>query len=184
MEKCISKLAYFLIAFCVLVFSCTSEDVNVEKEEMRTELWTVGSKAIQLDYGTCFWIKVGDNPVWELLSSPIEDFDYQEGYEYNIEVKVKKISNPPLDASSLQYSLIKILSQTKKESDVPLLTKDLSECINEIEIALPDVLKEEVKLSGNSGIQKSGSFYILQGDILLSADQVSAANTRSGCITD
>lgn len=184
MEKCISKLAYFLIGFCGLVFSCTSEDVNVEKEEMRTELWTVGSKAIQLDYGTCFWIKVGDNPVWELLSSPIEDFDYQEGYEYNIEVKVKKISNPPLDASSLQYSLIKILSQTKKESDVPLLTKDLSECINEIEIALPDVLKEEVKLSGNSGIQKSGSFYILQGDILLSADQVSAANTRSGCITD
>lgn len=138
MKKYICKLTYLLIGFCCLFFSCTSEDVNIEKEGYRTESWTVGSKTIQLDYGMCFWIKVGDNPVWEILSSPIEDFDYQEGYEYVIEVKVSQISNPPLDASSLRYSLIKILSQTKKESDVPLLTKDLSECVSETELAYPD----------------------------------------------
>lgn len=184
MEKCICKLACLVIGFCSMFFSCSSEDTYVEKEVHRIESWTVASKTVVHDDCTCFWIKVGDNPVWQLLYNSIEDFDYQEGYEYVIQVKVIPVINPPEDGSSLRYSLIRILSKNKKESDVPLLTNDLSECISEIEFAFPDMLKEDAKQFGNFGVQTLGTFYILQGDVLLSANQMSAVNTKSGCITD
>ena len=50
------------------------------------------------------------------MYSPIEGFEYEEGYEYVIEVKTENIDNPPIDGSSIKYILTKIISKTKKNS--------------------------------------------------------------------
>jgi hypothetical protein len=58
--------------------------------------------------------KESDN--WMLLGENIAGFDYEEGYEYIIRVKMTKIKNPLQDQSGVQYTLIKIVSKTKTES--------------------------------------------------------------------
>lgn len=56
------------------------------------------------------WDKNQEN--WELFYNPIQGFDYVKGYEYELIVKVEKVDNPPADASSLKYILIKEVSRT------------------------------------------------------------------------
>lgn len=47
----------------------------------------------------------------------IEGFEYEQGYEYVIEVKIEHKENPPADGSNLKYSLIRVISKTKKNSE-------------------------------------------------------------------
>lgn len=44
----------------------------------------------------------------------IHDFKYEKGFEYKIEVKKTIIDNPPADASNVSYSLVKVISKSKK----------------------------------------------------------------------
>ncbi|MBC8616699.1 DUF4377 domain-containing protein [Parabacteroides faecis] len=53
----------------------------------------------------------------KIMYDPIEGFEYEQGYEYVIEVKIEHIENPPADGSSLKYSLIRVISKTKKNSE-------------------------------------------------------------------
>lgn len=53
-----------------------------------------------------------DQEDWELFYDHIQGFDYVKGYEYELIVKVEKVENPPADASSLKYTLVKEVSRT------------------------------------------------------------------------
>lgn len=57
----------------------------------------------------CMLIKDDPNSDWQMFYDKIEGFDYQEGTKYKIKVKITDVENPPADASSLKYTLIKIL---------------------------------------------------------------------------
>ncbi len=48
---------------------------------------------------------------WMNFHSPIEGFDFQEGWRYRLQVAVAKVNNPPADGSSLRYSLVRILDK-------------------------------------------------------------------------
>ncbi len=45
--------------------------------------------------------------IWTNFSTNIEGFIYEPGNIYNLLVKVRTIDNPPADASSLKYTLIR-----------------------------------------------------------------------------
>lgn len=64
---------------------------------------------------TCYEIQRGDvlGTNWEFFYDSIEGFDtqYETGFIYQIEVEVTEIENPPQDASSLKYKLIKVISK-------------------------------------------------------------------------
>lgn len=66
-------------------------------------------------------IKRNGDPVWVMTERYVKGFDYVEGYEYNIDVFAQKIDKPLEDASSIVYSLIREISKTRKESDVPFV---------------------------------------------------------------
>lgn len=51
---------------------------------------------------------------WQLFYGDIDGFTYEEGYNYELEVDVEKVENPPADGSDLKYTLKKVL---KKEKD-------------------------------------------------------------------
>ena len=57
-----------------------------------------------------------DGRRWE-QRDPIEGFDYEEGFEYEIKVRVKSVKNPPMGGSSRTMSLIKVVSKVKKQTD-------------------------------------------------------------------
>ncbi|GAB0157423.1 hypothetical protein CHRYSEOSP005_26980 [Chryseobacterium sp. Alg-005] len=62
----------------------------------------------------CLQVKEKQEDNWTNFYSNIEGFTYEPGYEYVLKVKTEKIANPPADASSIKYTLIKQVSKTKK----------------------------------------------------------------------
>lgn len=47
-----------------------------------------------------------------LISAPIENFNWQPGTNYVIEVEVRDIKNPPADGSSQTYRLVRVISES------------------------------------------------------------------------
>ncbi len=64
----------------------------------------------------CMHYKENPTDDWNYFYDTIEGFDYEEGHQYLVEVAVTEIENPPADASSLKYTLVKILSKEKDAS--------------------------------------------------------------------
>lgn len=60
----------------------------------------------------CLLVKTGSDTAWTFFYNQIEGFNYEEGYEYVLEVKEVKVENAPADASSLKYVLVKEISKT------------------------------------------------------------------------
>ncbi|MBD5265469.1 MAG: DUF4377 domain-containing protein [Bacteroides sp.] len=51
--------------------------------------------------------------------SEIEDFDWERGYEYTLEVDKTIIANPPMDGCNVSYSLHKVVDRRKDPSFTP-----------------------------------------------------------------
>ncbi len=65
----------------------------------------------------CMQVKRSKNQTnWELFYDNIEGFNYKKGYEYLVVVLETKVNNPPADASSIKYKLIKIISKKKSNA--------------------------------------------------------------------
>lgn len=67
----------------------------------------------------CMLYKENPTEDWLFFYDTIDGFEYEEGYIYEIEVAVTKTENPPADGSSLQYTLVKIVSKEKDTSVTP-----------------------------------------------------------------
>ena len=59
-------------------------------------------------------INTKDNDTLKLRLNEIEGFKYEKGYTWLLKVKKEKIENPPADASNIKYTLVKVISKTKK----------------------------------------------------------------------
>ncbi len=57
---------------------------------------------------------VMDNPDdgYQMFYGNIEGFDFEEGFEYELIVRVEEIENPPADASSLKYTLVSVVNKS------------------------------------------------------------------------
>lgn len=62
----------------------------------------------------CLQIKEKESDSWGNFYSNIEGFTYEPGFEYVLKIKTEKIQNPPMDGSSIKYTLVKQVSKTKK----------------------------------------------------------------------
>jgi len=65
---------------------------------------------------TCFMVQKGASigkDSWEMLPEPIEGFNYEAGYVYDVTVKIEVLPNPAEGQSSFQYTLVNILSKVK-----------------------------------------------------------------------
>jgi hypothetical protein len=78
----------------------------------------IGAQTVDCSAGAgrmkCLQVKENASESWTNFYSNIEGFTYEPGYEYVLQVKTEKIDNPPADASSIKYTLIKQVSKTKK----------------------------------------------------------------------
>lgn len=61
----------------------------------------------------CLQVRESENDEWTLFYSNIQGFDYEEGTRYQLRVRVREVSEPPADGSSLRYELVEIVSQEK-----------------------------------------------------------------------
>lgn len=61
----------------------------------------------------CLQVKEAEDAEWTLFYSSIQGFEYEEGYTYKLEVRKEDVPNPPADAPSIRYILVKEISKTK-----------------------------------------------------------------------
>ena len=85
-----------------------------------TETLTVASETRQC-YGVgiqeCMLVKSAGDETWSFFYGNIEGFDYEPGYEYVLKVRKEEVKNPPQDASSVKYVLVRIVSKVEKTSE-------------------------------------------------------------------
>jgi len=60
----------------------------------------------------CMLVRENSDSDWQMFYDRIEGFDYQEGVQYQLEVMITNVENPPADSSSLKYTLIEILESS------------------------------------------------------------------------
>lgn len=103
----------FIYIFTLIVFAmsaCTSS--NIVRYTIASQKGDCIGEAPQ----RCMLVKEGTATDWQYFYSHINGFDYTEGYEYVIDVKKAKVTNPAADASSIEYTMTKQISRTAKTS--------------------------------------------------------------------
>ncbi len=88
-----------------------SPDYQPEAQEVT---WFVGPEKVECEGEgpqECLQIKENPEDDWQLFYDNIEGFDYEEGFNYEIELRIEAVENPPAGGSSLQYTLIRILNK-------------------------------------------------------------------------
>lgn len=53
---------------------------------------------------------------WWYFYDGIDGFNFEQSYVYKLKVKTRNIPNPPADGSSIEYSLVEVLSKDKVDS--------------------------------------------------------------------
>lgn len=111
-------LLVFLLNLSLVLIMLTS----CEKNELEThnEVLVIASEVVVKNEGIAYWVKRNGSNTWEMMHTEIANFKHERGYEYIVEVSVKEIKDPGPDQSSHSYTLIKIISKEKKDSEVPL----------------------------------------------------------------
>ncbi len=114
------------LAVLFFTFSCTS---HKEKDTNNFIYWVNSSKSTCSGTGNrqCLVVQKGDtiNPEsWQLFYSKIEGFEFEPGYIYKLKVNEKQLTKEdvPADASSIEYTLIKVL---EKRQDMRLRINDI-----------------------------------------------------------
>ncbi|MFI6870338.1 DUF4377 domain-containing protein [Nocardia sp. NPDC050406] len=59
----------------------------------------------------CLQVRRDPNGPWELHYFGIEGFDYEPGYTYTLEVEERPWVNPPADAPSVTWHLVKVIAK-------------------------------------------------------------------------
>lgn len=98
--------------FALSMFACNSGN-DTEKITIASETRECAGVGRQ----QCLLVKTDGQNDWEYLYNSIEGFNYQPGYEYEIEIKKEQVENPAADQSSIRYIFVKEVSKTQKVSE-------------------------------------------------------------------
>ena len=93
-------------------------------ENTDTLTWDVNEtyvNASKLGKMKCLQIKSNGSTKWEYITTPIQGFDYREGYRYRIKVQQTKQQ----DTDTLQYQLIEIIAK-EKATELPSVASFLA----------------------------------------------------------
>ena len=126
----------------------------------------------------CLLVKESADAEYTYFYDSIVGFTWEAGYEYELVVRVVNLPEPPLDASSLRYELIEIVSRTEVASAEPELTDivwqwtrtDSADETNTIEVSDPSLFTITFLPGGDYSLQndcnRGGGAYTLDGDSL------------------
>jgi len=105
----------------------------------------------------CMLMKENIVDNWTNFYDQIEGFEYEEGYEYLLNVKIKTIKNPPADGSSLKYTLVEVYEKQKTEKPITMDNKWIITSMEGIDLSsiekMPTILFDSAnkKVSGFAG---------------------------------
>ncbi|MEL6918549.1 MAG: DUF4377 domain-containing protein [Bacteroidota bacterium] len=112
MTKTFAYLAFLLL------LSCGNDDnggIDVpEGTNLRVNYFTIDCVGVLEQQ--CLLVQEGSDigsDTWDYFYDPIEGFDFELGFVYNLQVTKTKVENPPADGSLYTYKLVNIISRTE-----------------------------------------------------------------------
>ena len=103
-----------LTTIFLLFSSCNLDEENIEKTII---VASAKADCVGAFPQECLLVKENEQQNWEYFYDSILGFTYEEGFEYVLIVSEKEIMNPPQDASSIQTTLIRLVSKIEKSSE-------------------------------------------------------------------
>lgn len=122
------RINLIVTTLLLLLFAASCQQNTAEQPEVKSML--VSSRkadCVGVAPTQCLQVRESADKPWNNFFGAIKGFDYQEGYLYEIKVKVTKIENPPADGSSLGYELVEIV---KKDKDPAYMELNSTETID------------------------------------------------------
>ncbi len=110
-----------IVVSLFLLFASACQQNTAEQTNVKTLLVSsrkadcVGAAPTQ-----CMQTREKADAPWTNFFGAIKGFEYQEGYFYEIKIKVTKIDNPPADGSSLAYELVELVKKVKDPAHIEL----------------------------------------------------------------
>ena len=101
--KCLTG---FLLCFCLLS-ACSKNAAELKTLIVADHQVDCQGEALM----KCFLVKERPDQSWQQFYGDIKGFQFEAGFEYEIQVEVIKIANPPADGSSLKYILRRVISK-------------------------------------------------------------------------
>lgn len=113
------KYISFFLAFSLFVSCATPIETTDSTPIVTKTLYVAAETKTCTGVGEmeCLLVKTDKNQAeWEYFYSNIQGFNYQKGYEFELLIQETKVENPPADASNIKYTLVEIISKTKKSN--------------------------------------------------------------------
>ncbi|CAG9415463.1 MULTISPECIES: DUF4377 domain-containing protein [Providencia] len=102
-------------SFLVLLAGCQNgTNANTMKPANNNKVFYIDSSladCVGVAPMKCMKVKEKPTDEWQYFYSSIQGFNYEPGYHYVVEVQQFDIPNPPADASSIRYELVKIIEK-------------------------------------------------------------------------
>lgn len=119
-----------LVLFLFMVLACNNDEENMVRladgTNFRVNYFRLGCQGLVPQQ--CLLVQEGaalGTEDWNFFYSNIEGFDFEPGFVYNLDISKKKIPDPPQDASSIAYKLVRVISKTPVICDFEDPTQDL-----------------------------------------------------------
>ncbi len=149
-----------IVSFVLIVLVTGAALAQDAAEERR--LYVGPNRVICTGVGPQLCLQVKDSPEGEytLFYSMIEGFDYQPGFDYELLVSVTEVENPPADASSLEYTLVEVISMSRSLEHNQWLLDSYVNADGETVMVLPDDVAITLAIRGNEVSGSAGcNFY-------------------------
>lgn len=137
----------------------------------------------------CYLIRRTTDGNWILHYQEIQGFDYEPGFSYKIKVKKEQVKNPPMDGSSIKYTLVEVLEKRDVTDDIAmedLIDKEwkleflkYDHTNYGIEAQVPTLkFSSDGKVTGNGGCNNFFGNFTIDGRALTIGD---IGSTRMSC---
>lgn len=165
-----------VLPLLVLLSACSHAQDRAQETQT---LWVAPQTESCVGVGPqdCLLIRRAPAGDWELFYDRIEGFEFEPGFDYELEVHVTERENPPADASSLQYHLVEMVSKKAAETSMSddALTANPWQVVAvegvEVEItpgqeATMEFDPDQQTVSGSGGCNRYSGSYQLEGSAL------------------
>jgi heat shock protein HslJ len=104
---------------------------------------------------SCLLVREDPSGDWQFHYDPIDGFEYEPGFEYELQIRKTPVENPPADASSIRWSLLEIVSKERSLEGTTWLLESYADPQGAMQPVVSDTqvtaLFAEGRVGGNSG---------------------------------
>ena len=106
-------MKYWIAMTFALLMACTGQQEQTQVMYISSQL----ADCVGVAPMRCLQVRNSQDEDWQLFYQQIIGFEYEEGFEYKLEVEVETVENPPADGSSLKYTLVSVIEKKGVEME-------------------------------------------------------------------